>query len=665
MNPNLGSIAPYLRTIGEHLVNGLTLSAAIFLGSMLLLRLLFCEQRWSASTRHRVSLLTFFVLASTPILTALKPVQPRGALSRAEQSLPVQAWSQEIPVVSGATVSATANHSASQHAPRHRWRGLGFWFRWVDWALAFALLWAMLVMVCLVRLALAINRLRLLHRSAKPLTVPTGLTLRRKITVAESSQISSPVAVGLWSAKVLLPTDFTSRFSAEDQENVLRHEIAHLERYDDWSSVVQLLVIALFPINPFLWILDKRLQLQQEVACDDWALAGVHHPKNYANLLARLAANRRGEPLLVSGVSRDGKQLYQRVSRILDKNCNRSLKPSWWSTLLAGVTLVCSSAGALVFLPAVVWTQPAQAAEAQNGPAHEDSKPAPLSSEVIALLKNSALNDVDAGVRREAVNALSNAVGDEATTALLTLLDESKDEQVKVLVLHRLKRERVAEVRVKEKLNDLATHEQSIPIRIAALSALSRNIDDNVVEKFIAIYRSAGEAPIKETCLWGLAGASSKTAQDFLMSVAKDDPDAVMRRLALRAVSDSTGKGVRVMVRTNRAMIGGQDLDDLGYISSGQIPDGPDEMVLNPRADRNELFLELPDNLTGFEKEKAEVLKQRMEQLKERIHVIPFQQIPGEESESHNVPMTPERQTPSNKPSGMPLPQPSSSSATH
>ncbi len=52
MSANLDAIASYLRPVAEHLVNGLILSAVIFLGSLLAFRLLFREQRWSASTRH-------------------------------------------------------------------------------------------------------------------------------------------------------------------------------------------------------------------------------------------------------------------------------------------------------------------------------------------------------------------------------------------------------------------------------------------------------------------------------------------------------------------------------------------------------------------------------------------------------------------------------------
>ncbi len=42
---NLDAIASYLRPVAEHLVNGLILSAVIFLGSLLAFRLLFRGER--------------------------------------------------------------------------------------------------------------------------------------------------------------------------------------------------------------------------------------------------------------------------------------------------------------------------------------------------------------------------------------------------------------------------------------------------------------------------------------------------------------------------------------------------------------------------------------------------------------------------------------------
>src|SRR3984893_10065095 len=212
MTMSLSAIDSWVRPIAEHLLNGLILSAAIFLGSLLVFRLLFREQRWSATTRHRASLLLFFVIAGTPILTALKPAAPRD-VPRAEQFLPEESWIERIPPFSNANIPTDNSRSS------HRLREPSFWRRWLDWPAATAISWATLVVTCLSRVALAINRLRILHRSARALPGSPKLALHRKITIAESSLISSPMAVGLWSPEVLLPPGFESNFSAEDREN--------------------------------------------------------------------------------------------------------------------------------------------------------------------------------------------------------------------------------------------------------------------------------------------------------------------------------------------------------------------------------------------------------------------------------------------------------------
>jgi beta-lactamase regulating signal transducer with metallopeptidase domain len=620
---NLDPIISNLRFIAELLMNGLILSSAIFVGSVVVFRWLFRVQRWSASTRYQASLILFLVLAVTPIVTLLKPAQ-----------LPRNAGTELVlipdPAVEGLPSSTEAINPAINQGveSKHHLAPLKSWFRWIDWPFVIAVSWAIFTAVCLFRLALAIDRLIILQHSALPLAVSPNLASRRKITLAQSSLISSPVAVGLWSPKVLVPPDFRSSFSAQDQQNVLRHEIAHLERFDDWSNFIQQICIALFPINPFLWIQRRRLHLLEEIACDDWALVGVDHPRNYANLLTRLAANHG--PLLVSGVSRRGKQLYQRVARILDKDCDRSLKPSGRNLMWAGLTVICISMGGLIWLPAV--NASAQTAGVPKLPDGRPNKPAPLSSEVIALLKNSALTDSDTGVRREAVEALSDAGGEEATSALLALLNESKDEQVKLLILHKLDRERVGEPRVKEKLSELASQDQSVPIRIGALSALARNIDDGVVEKFIAVYRSSSEHPIKESCLRGLAGTPSKTAKDFLMSVAKDDPDPVMRRVAVRAVSGAMGRrvfirvanpaGKRIFFKDKGAMIDDKDPDDLGYSAFGQFADSEDELFPQPDAD-----FDFSDDSAGIGNDSVEPLVKRVQRMQERIRSIPLPKI--------------------------------------
>ena len=237
--------------LAEHLLNGLILSAGIFVGAVILLPLCFRADRWSAATRHWVSLLTFVLLASTPLLVALKPAQPSPVVHNA-------------PVVKNdAAATKTSSSplmgrlirepiSLERKAPPIVTRG---WVENVDWLLLLFAGWALVSFVCGLRLLAALYRLRVLHRSAQPVVLDEQLPSSRRITITESSLVSSPVAVGLWSPKVLLPVGFKSQFSAMERRNVLLHEIAHLERLDDWSTFFQQVLLAVFPINPFLWAL--------------------------------------------------------------------------------------------------------------------------------------------------------------------------------------------------------------------------------------------------------------------------------------------------------------------------------------------------------------------------------------------------------------------------
>ncbi len=133
------------------------------------------------------------------------------------------------------------------------------------------------------------------------------------------------------------------------------------------------------------------------------------------------------------------------------------------------------------------------------------------------------------------------------------------------------------------------------------------------------------------------------------MSVAKDDPDPLMRRVALRAVSGPIRK--HVMIRTKRGMIDEMDPDELGYAPLDQFPDGSDQMFFQPRAE----VLDLPGNMIYFRNEKVEPLVQQLEELKQRIHSIPLPKIHGEQSEPpSDVLSVPE--SPSNQPRESPSP---------
>jgi hypothetical protein len=164
-------------------------------------------------------------------------------------------------------------------------------------------------------------------------------------------------------------------------------------------------------------------------------------------------------------------------------------------------------------------------------------------------------------------------------------------------------------------LNDVALHETSVPIRTAAIELLSRDLDEAAINQLITIYRSANSLIIKSACLRGLGVTDSKTAKEFLISIAKADPDPQLRRMALRAIAGETGiaqgfavNGKRIAAppvppdelqqQTGgyRRRLDGMDRlrDEGGIVISRRMPEPGD---LRPQ---NQLFFMAPHLREGF-----------------------------------------------------------------
>ena len=102
-------------------------------------------------------------------------------------------------------------------------------------------------------------------------------------------------------------------------QQVVLHEAEHLRRGDDWTNLFQKLGLVLFPLNPALWWIERRLCQEREMACDDGVVRATRAPRAYATCLASLAERglqRRAEALSLGAWQRRS-ELVQRVHRIL------------------------------------------------------------------------------------------------------------------------------------------------------------------------------------------------------------------------------------------------------------------------------------------------------------------------------------------------------------
>ncbi|MBY4596769.1 TonB family protein [bacterium BD-1] len=107
-----------------------------------------------------------------------------------------------------------------------------------------------------------------------------------------------PAVIGLWRPRLVLPTDFTRRYSPEEQALVLEHERQHLQRGDLPAQALCSLLRCLFWFNPLLHAAAARFRLDQELACDAAVLA--RHPdarRRYGEVMLKTQLADFGLPL--------------------------------------------------------------------------------------------------------------------------------------------------------------------------------------------------------------------------------------------------------------------------------------------------------------------------------------------------------------------------------
>ena len=111
-----------------------------------------------------------------------------------------------------------------------------------------------------------------------------------------SADIDSPSVIGFWSPRLLVPEWLLAKLTLDDMRQIVLHELEHLRRRDDWLNLMQKVGLVLFPLNPGLLWVDRKLAVERELACD----AGVSH--------------RQRSPLNMRAVSPDWRSIARSIA---------------------------------------------------------------------------------------------------------------------------------------------------------------------------------------------------------------------------------------------------------------------------------------------------------------------------------------------------------------
>jgi beta-lactamase regulating signal transducer with metallopeptidase domain len=217
-----------------------------------------------------------------------------------------------------------------------------------------AALWLIGVGVGLVRLLAALVQLRRLAATMQACGNPgwlkfvnelrTEYRIRRHVRLLMCDASVTPMTWGFWRAVVALPAE-SVQWPDERLRLVLRHELAHVKRWDCLTQGIAHVVCALYWFNPLAWFAARRMRSEREKACDDLVLRVGARPSEYAGHLLEITRQFAGAPRVGTVAIVHTSGLEQRIRAILDAHRNRNGLASMTATL---VMLAIGGLGLLV-----------------------------------------------------------------------------------------------------------------------------------------------------------------------------------------------------------------------------------------------------------------------------------------------------------------------------
>jgi beta-lactamase regulating signal transducer with metallopeptidase domain len=117
----------------------------------------------------------------------------------------------------------------------------------------------------------------------------SNIEMPSKLKIGFSQRIESPIVFGILEPIILLPVSICTYLSPAQIKLILLHELAHINRFDFLIHIVLKTIHCFLWFNPFVHALQKRIQLQREMACDAFVVNKSNDPVNYSKALFYLS----------------------------------------------------------------------------------------------------------------------------------------------------------------------------------------------------------------------------------------------------------------------------------------------------------------------------------------------------------------------------------------
>jgi len=412
------------------------------------------------------------------------------------------------------------------------------------------IVWSTGVAVLLVRLARSIVSVNRIIAKAEPCadeslaaqvyTLAKRIGLKHPVELLEAGNITIPFTAGITRPVIVLP-NVIREWSAEKQEAVLLHELAHIARHDLWTSLAAHVACAVHWFNPLVWVAARRLRIEGERACDDAVLRFGTRASDYADQLLQVVRDTKIKWAPAVAVAMARKSAFEgRLLAILSPETNRGRLTIKIATPVAlGVSLIALTIAAMRPGAAVAQENPSSTSAqdsmtaqdtlkgAATSPVRDVQDTAPRGAVIRSLV--SALKDSDEGVRLAAVEAISSRTERSVVLDLVAILDDPAV-PVRRAVAQALSQ--MPDPRAIAALLQALRTDTDAEVRGLAAEALGHIDDASAAPGLMAALRQERVAGVRRKIVWALGELETPTAAGALTEALRDD-DAEVRGFAI------------------------------------------------------------------------------------------------------------------------------------
>ena len=167
----------------------------------------------------------------------------------------------------------------------------------------------------------------------------SGHKLLRPLEVLQSDRLSTPIAIGYFKPRILLPKSMDMN-DEQLLSYVLSHEYYHIRRLDAFWKLLVVFALCIHWFNPLVWVMGMLVNRDLEITCDEMVLRhfGMHIKTDYARSLISMAEQRSIFAPLYSGFCKNAAE--ERITAIMKVKRNTIVGLIGASVLVACTAII-------------------------------------------------------------------------------------------------------------------------------------------------------------------------------------------------------------------------------------------------------------------------------------------------------------------------------------